>query len=483
MTARKVLYYVDPMHPAYKSDKPGIAPDCGMELVPVYEDGSMGGTGRSTSSMPPGTVNVDPERQQFIGVRVGQVERTSGRRTIRVLGRVAADETRIYRLNAAAEGWIQQISTVTTGSQVKKGQLLATFYAPEFRSSIQAYLYTLSALDRFKASGTETPGQINLTNVSIQQAADSLKNLGMSEVQIEEIGRTRELTQNIKILAPADGFVLARNLSPGQKFEKGTEWFRIADLNRIWILADVFKNEAKLLRPGMLTRVTLPDDPDEGFDARVSEVLPQFDPTSRTLKVRLDAKNPRYVLRPDMFVDLEFPVSYPPTITVPADAVVDSGVKRTVYVAKGDGVFEPRKVETGWRAGDQVEIVRGLMPGERVVVSGTFLIDSESRMKAAAAGIYGETSECPVCGMEVDITKAKAAGRTSEFRGNTYYFCADEDKVKFDKEPTKYTLKNSPGPTTAAEKRLEQVEWKGAKAREPKQREHPRPSPEGAAAR
>jgi Cu(I)/Ag(I) efflux system membrane fusion protein len=184
-----------------------------------------------------------------------------------------------------------------------------------------------------------------------------------------------------------------------------------------------------------------------------------------------------------MFVDLEFPIALPPTLAVPADAVVDSGVKTIVYVDKGDGVFEPRKVETGWRAGDQVEIVKGLMPGEKIVVSGTFLIDSESRMKAAAAGIYGETSECQVCGMEVDITKAKAACRTSEFRGNTYYFCADEDQVKFDKEPTKYTLKNSPGPTTAAETRLEKVEWKGAKAREPKQHEHARPSPEGAAAR
>jgi len=152
-------------------------------------------------------------------------------------------------------------------------------------------------------------------------------------------------------------------------------------------------------------------------------------------------------------------------------------------VAKADGVFEPRKVETGWRAGDQVEIVKGLMIGEKIVVSGTFLPDSESRLKAAAAGIYGESRECPVCGMEVDITRAKATGLTSEFRGETYFVCAPEDKVKFDAQPTKYTLKNSPGPTSAAGKRLEQIEWKAATAREPKYHEHSRPSPEGAAAR
>ena len=151
---------------------------------------------------------------------------------------------------------------------------------------------------------------------------------------------------------------------------------------------------------------------------------------------------------------------------MPADAVVDSGVKKTVYVDKGDGVFEPRKVETGWRAGDQVEIVKGLMPGEKIVVSGTFLIDSESRMKAAAAGIHGESSECPVCGMEVDQAKAKAAGLTSEFRGQTYYFCANEDKVKFDKEPTRYAGTSGKGPATPAGKRLSAAQWEGGTAKE-----------------
>ena len=128
----------------------------------------------------------------------------------------------------------------------------------------------------------------------------------------------------------------------------------------------------------------------------------------------------------------------PPAIVVPADAVVDSGVKQTVYVAKGDGVFEPRKVETGWRAGDQVEIVKGLMVGEKIVVSGTFLIDSESRMKAAAAGIYGETSEDPVCGMEVDQGKARAAGRTADYKGQTHYFCSSKDRKEFQDRPHVY---------------------------------------------
>jgi YHS domain-containing protein len=283
---------------------------------------------------------------------------------------------------------------------------------------------------------------------------------------MEEIEHTRQVPESITIVAPSDGVVLARNVSPGLKFDRGTEWYRIADLRQVWIVADVFRNEAKHFQPGMVARVTLPDDPEVVFHARVSHVQPQFDANTRTLKVRLETDNPGFILRPDMFVDLEVPVTRPAAITVPADALVDSGVKKIVYVAKGDGLFEPRKVETGWRAGDQVEIVNGLMVGERIVVSGTFLIDSESRMKAAAAGISGETSEDPVCGMEVDQSKGKAAGRTVTYKGQTYYFCSDDCKTKFDKEPTKYSRKVGKDPITPAGKRLSEVHWEGGKATE-----------------
>ena len=268
------------------------------------------------------------------------------------------------------------------------------------------------------------------------------------------------------LLAPATGIVLARNVSPAQRVERGAELYRIADLSEVWILADVSKTEAQFFQPGLMARASVPGESGKGFHARVSKVLPQFDATTRTLKVRLEADNPGFILRPDMFVDLEVPVTRPATLVVPADAVVDSGSKKIVYVATGEGVFTPRKVETGWRAGDQVEIVKGLMPGDKIVVSGTFLIDSESRMKAAAAGITGESSECPVCGMEVDQAKAKAAGLTSEFRGQIYYFCANEDKVTFDKEPTRYAGTPGKGPATPAGKRLSEAQWKGGTAKE-----------------
>jgi membrane fusion protein, copper/silver efflux system len=444
---RKVLYYVDPMHPAYKSDKPGIAPDCGMQLEPVYADAGSAASGldSGSSSPPPGVVTISPEKQQLMGVRVSRVEKAPGTYQLRLFGRVAPDEARIYKLNAGIEGYIQDVSPATTGSLVRKNQLLATFSAPTSTMTIQTYILNLGAEDRFKKSAAEgsVEGQaLPSANANIQQRIQQMQNLGMSTQQMEEIKRTRQVPESIQILAPANGFVLARNVSPGQKFERGAEWYRIADLSRVWILADVFENEAQYLHPGVGARVSLPSQ-GKAFRARVSEVLPQFDPATRTLKVRLEADNPGYLLRPDMFVDVELPIRFPPTITVPADAVLDSGLKKTVFVERGEGFFEPRQVETGWRFEDRVQIVKGLTPGERIVVSGNFLIGSESRLKAAAAGMYAPAKD-PVCGMEVDQGKAQAAGKLSNYNGKTYYFCSDQCQRKFEANPESYLKKVAP---------------------------------------
>jgi Cu(I)/Ag(I) efflux system membrane fusion protein len=332
----------------------------------------------------PATINVSAEQQQLIGVRLGTAEQGSKRFMRRLVGRVAPDETRLYRVNMAVDAWVQEIFPVTVGSLVRKDQPLLSYYSPEFGGSIQAYFYALSAMDRYQASGTETPAQMALTTATIQQAIDSLKNLGMGDLQIEELKRTRQPTKRVVVRAPASGFVIARNVYAGQRLERGAEIYRIADLGRVWILADTFDGEAESLRPGALAKVTVPHG-EHSFEARVSGVPPQFDPVSRSLKVRLEVVNPGYRLRPDMFVDVELPVELPSALTVPADSVLDSGLRKTVFVDRGKGSFERRAVETGWRFGDRVEIRRGLSPGERIVVAGTFLLDSESRMRLGAA--------------------------------------------------------------------------------------------------
>lgn len=384
----KPLYYVDPMHPAYKSDRPGIAPDCGMQLEPVFADGPfVAANARVPSTLPEGSVHIDPAKQQLFGVQVVQVEESSGSYKLRLFGRVTPDETTIYKLNAGIEGYIHDVSAATTGSLVRKDQVLATFSSPMAAMTIQTYILNLGAEERFKKSSAEgsVEGQsLAAANANIQQRTQQLQNLGMSQLQMEEIRRTRQFPDSIKIVAPVEGFVLARNVSPGQKFERDTEWYRIASLRRVWILADVFENDAQYLPAGINVRVSLPNQ-GKTLVGRVSDVLPQFDASTRTLKVRLEMDNPGYILRPDMFVDIELPVAFSRALVVPASAVLDSGLQKTVFVERGAGLFSPRKVEIGHRFDDRVEIVKGLLPGERIVVSGNFLINSETRLKDAEA--------------------------------------------------------------------------------------------------
>ena len=383
----RVLYWVDPMHPAYKSDKPGIAPDCGMDLEPVYADSAAKPVAASFSldTMPLGTVRIDPDKQQVIGIQSVEVEKTTGSRDLRILGRVAADDTRVYRVNAGVAGWLRETFDSSTGSQVRKDQRLATFYSPEFVALEQGYLV---ATERMTAMVKQqaAPGT--------QTSAARLRNLGMSDVQIKTLGETRQMPENIDIVAPADGFIIARNVSPGQRFDSGTEFYRIADLRHVWIMADVFESDAQRFKPGTIATITLPHE-GKTLRARVSDVLPQYDPTTRTMKLRLEADNPGYELRPDMFVDVGLPVPVPAGLSVPADSVIDSGVKKRVFVDRGNGYFEPREVETAWRFNDRIGIAKGLNPGERVVSAGTFLVDSESRLKTVAAPVPDAPAATP----------------------------------------------------------------------------------------
>jgi len=434
----KVLYWVDPMHPSYTSDKPGIAPDCGMPLEPVYAAGAKGAAGAASQPpLPPGTVAVSPEQQQLIGVKVGQVERTGATQTLRLSGRVVPDELRTYVINATIDGWITGVGNNTTGSIVKKDEVLATFYSSEFLSAGQALIYALTSMDRSLGSSAANQAQrdqMQQFNVSLKQYRDALRNLGMGDAQIERMIKTRSYIENVDIASPGNGLVLTRNISPGQRFERGKELYRIADLSRIWVLVDTYGAESELLKPGASLKVTIPNR-NHSFTGRVAKVPPQFDPGSRTLKVRLEVDNPKYLLRPDMFVDVELPSRMPEMLAIPAEALIDSGLKKTVFVERAPGSFEPREVETGRNSAGRVEIVSGLREGERIAVSGTFLLDSESRMKTAAAGIASTPHRDPVCGMYVDEAKAKAAGHTVARNGVTSYFCSDDCLKKFLKTP------------------------------------------------
>jgi YHS domain-containing protein len=421
---QRAIAYACPMHPQYRSDRAGDCPSCGMRLEPARGEDAATPDSDGTA-LPAGAVRVSPERQQTIGVRLGVVERVSGVRTLRTTGRVAPDENALYPLVAGADGVVREVKGATTGSLVRKNEVLLSFFAPEFVNEQIQYLSGLDTLNRVASAGGP------------ERFANSLRNLGVSEQQLAELAETHEFAQYIRVLSPVDGFVLERKAAVGLSCDRGFEFYRIADLRRVWVLADVYENQAPFIRPGSKARVTS-QDRNRTLEAAVSRAEPTFDEATRTLKVRLETDNPGFALKPGMFVDVEFDIELPPSLAVPQEAIVDSGLRKTVFVDRGNGYFEPRAVETGWRVSDQVEVARGLMVGERIVISGTFLIDSESRMKAASQGIFGAVAKDPMCGMEVDERRAAAAGRKSEYGGRTYYFCADDCKRRFDAEPAKY---------------------------------------------
>ena len=384
----------------------------------------------------PGAVKVNPDKQQMIGVQVGLAEGKGATHTIRTFGRVVPDENRIFRLVAPADGWILDLEGGTTGSLVSKDQVLSSFYSGDLATGQQSLFYALNTLDKYKA-GNASDAQISSGLVQLRTAETSLRAFGMTEAQIKELENTRKPARGIEIRSPVDGLILSRNVFPDLRFDRNTELYRIADLRRVWILADVYEQEADFFKPGIQARVTL-SHRRKTYQARISRVLPLFDASSRTLKVRLELENPGYALRPDMFVDVEIPIQLPPAVTVPRDAVLDAGLRKTVFVDRGQGFFEPRKVETGWRLGNRIEITRGLAAGERIAVSGVFLLDSESRMELAAEGMAGGMSKDPVCGLDVSVRKAEKSGRKSDYRGKTYYFSSEECRTRFLKDPDRY---------------------------------------------
>lgn len=393
-SGRKVLYWVDPMHPAYKSDKPGVAPDCGMTLEPVYADAGPSVNSAAErayaadiSAMPVGTVQITPEKQQLIGVKYGEVEKGGGSRTIRAVGKVAFDETRIQHVHTKVEGWIDQVFVDYTGQLVSKGQPMMTLYSPDMLASQRELLLAAKARDTMK--NNPLPVAFDQSESLLQAARRRLELWDLSDAQINQVLKTGEPIKNVTVYSPIAGYVTDRKAFPQLKIVPETDLYTIVDLSRVWIMADLFEYEAPNLRAGKTARVSLQAIPGRTFNARINYIQPQVDPVTRTLKVRLDMDNPGLMLKPDMYADVEFRVNLPVQLTVPADAVLDGGERKTVFVDRGNGFFEPRQVKTGERAGDRIQILSGLNAGERIVTSGNFLIDSESQMKAAAAGMGG----------------------------------------------------------------------------------------------
>jgi membrane fusion protein, copper/silver efflux system len=378
---RKVLYWVDPMHPAYKSNKPGTAPDCGMDLVPIYEASASS----SVSHLPEGTVQISAAKQQLIGVQYGEVVYKPVFKTMRTVGRLAWDETKLAHVHSRVEGWVEQVFVDFTGKQVQKGQPLLSVYSPELWQTQQEYLLALKGRNELANS---TLREAVAGSASLLEAAR--KRLELWDIELEQLQHLEHTGKPIKALklnAPSDGFVLTRNAYPKQRVMPDTELYTIADISTIWVIADIYEYEAPEIKLGQRATVTLAYFPGKTFNGKVSYIYPQLDNTTRTLKVRIEIANHNLALKPDMFANVELEIGYGKHVVVPQEAVMDSGAEQTVFVAHEGGYFEPRKVQLGAKVDNDFIVLGGLKAGERIVTSANFLIDSESKLKSAAGGM------------------------------------------------------------------------------------------------
>src|SRR5262249_32091779 len=312
----------------------------------------------------------------------------SGARSIRAAGKVAYDETRLAHVHSKVDGWIESVFVDFTGKLVEKGQPLLTIYSPELLATQQEFLLALKARDVMKQSTMASA--MAHTESLLEATRKRLELWDLTEAQIDEITRRQQPTKNITLYAPISGYVLVRNAFPRQRIMPDTDLYTVVDLSKVWVIADVFEYEAPSVRLGQPATVTLAYDARKIFRGAVSYIQPLVDPTTRTLQVPIELDNPGLGLKPDMFADVELRIPSPQRLSVPAEAVLDSGRAKTVFVDRGEGYLEPRRVETGERFGDRVEILKGLKAGERIVTSGTFLVDSESQLKAAVEGMRHE---------------------------------------------------------------------------------------------
>jgi RND family efflux transporter MFP subunit len=380
---KKALYWVDPMHPWYKSDKPGTAPDCGMKLVPVFP-GEEARYERKANRLPEGSVQITPEKQQLIGVEYGTVEYENVSGALRAVARVTLDETKVAKVNSKLEGWLEQVFVDSVGRQVTKGEPLVTIYSPEALATQQEYLLAVKGREMMRDSPVHE--MLGSTENLIAAARKRLELWDIGESQIAAIIAAGQPAKYLTIYAPASGVVMERNAYAKQRIMPDTVLYNIADLSSVWVVADVFEYEASSVRIGQPAVLTLAYLPDRTFRGRVSYILPTIDPATRTVKVRIEFPNPEFLLKPEMYGEVEFQTGGTRRLVVPQTAVLNSGDRQTVFVDRGKGYFEPRDVKIGAQNSGRTEILSGLKAGERIVISGNFLIDSESQLKTALGG-------------------------------------------------------------------------------------------------
>jgi RND family efflux transporter MFP subunit len=377
---RKILYWTDVMNPGNRYDKPGKAPD-GMDLVPVYEEESPGAAGPGVTGYAP--IKITQERLQMMGVTTEKARVMSLDQSIRTVGMITVDETRISHIHTKFEGYIEQIFVNYVGQQVSKGQPIFSVYAPDMVATQKEYILALQARDQWEKSGTG----VRLPGIDLVEAArQRLALWDISPDQIARIEKTREPVRDLVVYSPVNGIVSAKTAVQGNRVMPSDTLYEITDLSSVWVLADLYEINVPFVKIGDPATISLSYDPGRVFKGRVSFINPNVDEKSRTVKVRIVLENSSGSLKPDMYADVILGGQLGQGVAVPDNAVIGTGEREMVFIAKGDGLFEPREVKTGVKVRGFYEIKKGVKAGEDVVTGANFLLDSESKLKAAITG-------------------------------------------------------------------------------------------------
>ncbi|HVI22134.1 MAG TPA: efflux RND transporter periplasmic adaptor subunit [Myxococcales bacterium] len=367
-----------PMHPSVVQDQAGDCPICGMRLVAL--------AAREPEAIPAGAgvaglapVSIEPERLQLIGVRTAQVARRHLAPQLRTVGFVVADEDRLKSITVRFSGYVKDVRVKGTVARVRKGDVLASIYSPDLTTPQLSFVNSV----RWRKAGGAPNAPPSASAPLPDDPRRRLMLLGVSEQDLVEIERKLEPLQELKIRSPVDGWAIGNTLRDGSYVEPGAELFQIADLSKVWVIADVLERDMARVRVGQHARLTIGAYPDRIFRGQVEFLYPALNPATRTLQARIELANPDLLLRPGMYGDAFIELGASDAVAVPDDAVVDTGGTQYVFVAGSAGQLAPRRVAVGSRAEGWVEIVSGLTAGETVVTTGNFLVDSESRLRAA----------------------------------------------------------------------------------------------------
>lgn len=337
-------------------------------------------------------VMISPEKQQLIGLQTVQVTRRALNQAIRTVGRVEYDERALAHVHTKVEGWIEKLYADFTGQWVSKGQPLLEIYSPELLAAQKEYLLALQTQRQLRhiAEASELALGAEDNAALVAAARQKLLLWDLQPAQIEALARTGTVRKTVTLYAPASGYIIEKKALSGMQVMPGMELYTLANLSQVWVHAQVYEYELPRIRLGQAASMRLSYLPGARFSGRVSYIYPTLDPQTRTATVRIVFANPKGQLKPEMHTEVTLETGTgQQELAIPADAVIDSGTRKLVFVTRGDGYFEPREIVAGGRVGDYYPVRKGLKDQERVVAAANFLVDSESQLKAAAGTMGG----------------------------------------------------------------------------------------------